>query len=242
MNERTSDLSRKFQAKLAIILYESQNDDDARGKEKYYLESHPIDRFGKILAGQPLKQETIQGMVDVFFDERKSSSLISGLIPENVLKYEVLPGGKYDLVWYRPSESRTMFFAENLNIPSGKCWVPAMVYRVINKELRIYGLSSSWRPDENAILHQAPYHNVSGGGTVCLGNAKVRKPVTNTYSNITKYWEDLFWLSEFTHLNVSENPAKTNINTLWREMIKTGAIWPIMGELIPTKLTIKNLL
>lgn len=238
MNERTDSLLRNYKPKLAVVVYSSGS--TVAAGEDYYLESHAIDDEGRLLAGQPLKQETIQGMVDIFFQENKSSSVITGLMPANLLKYEPLPGGNYDLIWYRPAERRQIFFANVLHIPSGKASVPALVYRVVKGDLRVYALASDQRPGETTQLHFAPFHNVGNDGGVCLGSAKAKKPIKQSFEAIIKYWEDMFWLSEFTH-HGNDSPTATNLNMIWKGLMETEKPWPT-EELKPTKTTLKNLL
>jgi PRTRC genetic system protein B len=236
MNERTEALLKKYKPVVAIMVYSGDRND-------YYLESHDINDKGQILEGKPLKQETLDGIVDTFFDERQNRVQMGGLIPENVLRFSVLPGGKYVMSWFRPAEQRQLFFNEKLHIPSGQAWVPAMVYTVSGNDLFVFALRESVRPAETTKLYQAPFHNVSSSGKVCLGNAKVKKPEKNTYSNIMKYWEDLFWLSEFTHLAGGSNPTKSNLNIIWKRMVEENfTAFPVKELVVYDKHTLNDLL
>ena len=242
-NQRTAQLIKKYNPTIAIVVYE------AEGKESYsddyYLESHRIED-GKIMEGKPLLQETLNGIVDVFFDDRKNRTNISGFIPENLLSFETLLGGKYEMTWYRPEETRHIYFKEDLHLPSGKTWVPALIYKVNGNSLDVFALKSNERPNEHTKLYVPPFHNVDNNGSVCLGSAKVKKPTENTYLNIMKYWEDMFWNSEFTHLAGRENPTKSNLNTLWKRLVQsnTKLKWSnLIDELKPLKTrTVKDLL
>ena len=238
MNGRTENILGKFKPSMAIIVYKNEHD--------YYLESHAIDDAGKLLEGIPLMQETISGMVDIFMNDRMDSSIVTGLLPENVLHFSALPGGNYKMIWYRPAEKRHLYFVEGLHIPSGTSWVPPMLYMVEGNELSVYALHDNTRPKHTTVLYHAPYHNVSSAG-VCLGSAKAKKPKERTYENLCKYWEDMFWLSKFTHLS-GENPTKTNVNMLWIKCIQDNNItWADLDELIPMEgrkdtLTLKDIL
>lgn len=228
MNERTEALLNKYKPVVAIMVYSGDRND-------YYLESHDINEKRQILEGKPLKQETLNGIVDIFFDERQNRVQIGGLIPENLLHFDVLPGGKYNMSWYRPAERRQLYFKEELHIPSGQAWVPAMIYNVNGDELSVFALRDSTRPTDATKLYLAPFHNVNSSGGVCLGNAKVKRPEKNTYANIMKYWEDLFWLSEFTHLAGNSNPTKSNLNIIWKRMITEKiSVFPVK-ELVEYK-------
>lgn len=236
MNKITDKILNNYTPKMALVVYASDvNWNDA------YLESHAINEKGQLLEGKPLLQETIQGIVDVFFDDRISRTAMSGLLPANLLAFEVMPGGKYRMAWHRPAERRVLHFTPNLKIASGEAWVPAMLYVTDSRGLDVFALASNDRPEETTPLLQAPYHNVYDGGSVCLGSAKVKKPTTQTYASIMKYWEDMFWLSEFNHL-LGESPVKTNINVLWPRLINDPTLtWEQLDELIPANKTIKKL-
>ena len=227
MSGRLEFLSSTYKPSLALMIYQSGED--------YYLESHNINEQGQLLEGKPLKQETIQGMVDVFFDERKNQIQVGGYIPDNLLSFDAKPGGQYHMIWYRPAEIRYIHFAAPLRIPSGQVWVPAMIYQVDRKGFSVYAFRSNSRPNLKTKLFRAPFHNVSDNGNVCLGNAKVNRPKVNTYTSLMKYWEDLFWLSEFSHLNGASNPTKSDIGKVWKKLVtsKKKLKWSHINELKP---------
>ncbi|MDF2189316.1 hypothetical protein [Paraflavitalea sp. CAU 1676] len=218
MNQLTETLMKTYRPSLAIVVYTNGMDEwhDA------YLESHAFNDKGQLLEGKPLKQETIQGLVDVFFDERQNRVQIGGIIPANMIHFDVRPGGYYDMTWFRPAEKRHLFFVDGLHIPSGEAMVPAMLYQVKRKGLYVYALTSDERPALTTELYNAPYHNVSSDGDVCLGSAKVKKPTTRTYQAEMEYWEAMFWKSEFTHLAHAQNPTRTNLNLIWKGLIGTN--------------------
>ena len=213
---------------MAIVVYTSSVD----GHNDAYLESHTINSKGQLLEGKPLCQETIQGIVDIFFDETQNRTLISGIIPENLIQFDVLPGGYYDMTWFRPAEKRHLYFFKELHIPSGEAMVPAMLYRVKRKYLYVYALLTDERPTINTSLYNAPFHNVDSEGSVCLGSAKVKKPSARTYQAEMDYWETMFWKSEFTHLAHAVNPTRTNLNLIWKGLIGTDKAFD-NSELLP---------
>lgn len=218
MNQRTEVLQTNFKPSLSIVVYKSDNDNM---QKEYYLESHEINEAGQLLAGKPLLQSTISDIAEFFYEEKKERSQISGFVPENILSYSPLTGGNYKLVWYRPAETRFIHFAKQLHLQSGKVSVPPMLYIVTGSDLFIYAMQSDTRPAEKTKIYRAPFHNVADDGEVCLGNAKVKKPVEKTFTNIMKYWEDLFWLSEFSHLNGASNPTKSDLGKLWGRLVKS---------------------
>jgi PRTRC genetic system protein B len=237
-NSRTTLLLSTYKPQLALMVYKADI-------EEYYLESHNVNEQGQIMEGKPLLQETLQSIVDVFFDERKNMVNVKGLLPSNLLFFDVLPGGNYKMIWHRPAEIRVMHFAQQLKLPTNKTWVPAMIYKVDRRQLSVYALRSNNRPTEKTKMFRAPFHNVGEQGSVCLGNAKVKKPAVNTYTALQQYWEDLFWLSEFTHFNGSDKPVKTDLNKVWKRLLvsKTKLKWSDLDELVPCEnMTLKTIL
>ena len=240
MNRRTQNIAQPYHPVLALVVYATD--------EKFsdtYIESHEIHTDGSLLEGKPLKQSTLDSIVDVFFDERKDRVEYAGIMPPEILTFKENYGGSYNLVWYNPPQIRHIYFSESLKITSGKAWVPGLVYRVIGSNLYVFAYNDNGsRPTEETRLMHAPFHIVSINGSVCLGSAKIKKPTEKTYKNLIQYWEDLFWKSEFSHLASSTNPIKGNLSVVWNKLVKDNAVtWASIDELIyDEKLTIKNLL
>lgn len=235
MNQRTEILKSIYRPELAITVYQG-------GTDEFYLESHSINKEGKIEEGKPLLQSTIQGIVDMFFDNQNELSNIGGVVPESILSFSQLRGGLYRMVWYKPAEKREVHFSKELRIPSGLMCVPPAIYCVDKGKLSVYCHNGKGRPNTTTKLLRGPFFNVSDEGSVCLGDARVAKPANQTFLTMMKYWEDLFWLSKFSHLNGASNPTKTDLNILYKKLIRSkGKIkWP-MGELKPSKVGIKSI-
>jgi len=212
MNARTNMLMKDYKPQVAIMVYYSGEVND------YYLESHNVNDNGEILEGKPLLQETIDGMVNVFFDDKRHRSDVQGIFPQNLLNFSLHSDGSYKMAWYNPAKVRVLHFAPSLKLPTEQVWVPATLYKVDNKSLYVYSIIGEERPTEATSIYKPPFHNISDNGSVCLGNAQVAKPKENTYENLMKYWEDLFWLSEFTHIN-GGNKTKSNMGDLWKQII-----------------------
>lgn len=236
MNERTELLGKECKPVLSVVVYKAG--EERRGNNNYYLESHDINDQGQIMEGKPLLQSTLSEMVEMFYEDRKERSQVSGFVPENVLCYSPLSGGSYKIIWYRPAETRYIHFAKQLKIKSGKASIPALLYRVNRTEFSVFAMNKEGRPTEKTRLFRAPFHNVSDNGVVCLGNAKVKRPLEKSFENVIKYWEDLFWLSEFSHLNGASNPTKSDLGKLWSRIVNSkGRLkWAkLLDELKETK-------
>lgn len=237
MNQTTDLLLKSYKPQVGIVVYKSDLGDE------YYLESHAFNDSGAMMEGKPLMEDTINSIVDVFFDERQNKIKVGGLLPENIVSFDPLPGGNYHMTWYRPAEIRVLHFEAALKLNTGKMWVPAMYYVVSRNRLFVFAMKKNTRPVANTILYRAPFFNVADNGDVCLGSAKVKRPTVNSYENIMKYWEDLFWLSKFSHLNGSSNPTKSDLSDVYRKLLKskTKMKWSDLDELKTKGQKVKNI-
>lgn len=243
MNSRTELLNTSYRPELSIIVYKSIGG-DIFSSDSYYLESHQINDKGQVLEGKPLMEDTLAGIISVLHKEQKDRTILNGLIPDNLLFYKPIPGGGFNLSWYRPAEVRFFHFAAQLKLKSGKMWAPPMLYFVDAGSLHVYALKKDIRPTEKAMLLRGPFHNVADDGKVCLGNANVRKPADRGFISTIKYWEDLFWLSEFAHVNGVSNPTISPIEDVYKKMLssKEKLKWSDLKEMRTSKKQIKSIL
>lgn len=243
MNSRTELLNTSYKPELSIIVYKAIAAASSYPNENYYLESHQINDSGQVLEGKPLMADTLEGLVSVLQKEQKDRSILSGLIPDNMLFYKPIPGGAFNLSWYRPAQVKYFHFAPQLKLNSGKMWAPPMLYNV-NGGLYVYALKKDDRPTEKTILLRAPFHNVADDGKVCLGNANIKKPMDRGFASAIKYWEDIFWLSEFAHLNGVANPTHSPLAEVYKKMLssKEKLKWSALKEMKTSKKQIKSIL
>lgn len=222
-------LTESFKPVQSIVVYQNNNE--------YYLESHPIEN-GKMGAGAPLTEDIIIEIAESFSSKSKSIIYHKGLLPANVLQFDNRIGFN-NIAWYRLPEKRQMFFVKDLHIPSGVISVPGLIYQLKENEISVHSFKGNKAPKANTKLFRAPFFNVYQDNSVCMGNAKVRKPSQLTLENIIKYWEDKFWLSEFSHVN--NNPIKGNLSTLCKNLIASGDPFP-ESELLPINKTVEEVL
>lgn len=176
-----------------------------RHDEDYYFESHPIEKTDEgytMGVGAPLTVECISEIAANFSVEFSMSPY--GCIPSNLLYFDNRVGHeKY--IWYNPPQKRVMYFTKSLNIEDGEYFVPGIVYVVTDQSLDVYSFKG--KKPKNALF-KAPFFNVTNA-KVCLGRAAVAYPDNPSFSDFLKYWEDKFWLTEFSHLG--SNPIKGNL-------------------------------
>lgn len=215
---------------MALIAYKSDQCDE------FYIEQRRIDSKGKMSAGSPLKERTLRQMIDaISVNGENFEPGISGVIPPNLLYCDTRIGNT-TLIWYRPPEERSVCFTKQTGIPDGKMRVPGLLYVVRGEKLSMYAFKGR-KPKRK--LYMAPFMNVDVEH-VCLGNAKLKKPGSPTFTNLMAYWEGMFWQSEFSHI-LGANPIDGNLATITKECIETGCDFPI-HLLIPIKLTLNDLL
>ena len=104
------------------------------------------------------------------------------------------------LVWWSPPQRRVMFFggtdqeARKLNglvFPH-----PALVFKVVGKDLFVRALATTSRPAPDTPLKIAPYWNTDSRGLVCAGSMRV--PESSDIASIPAF-EAGYFQSEFTH-------------------------------------------
>lgn len=201
---------------MAVVVY-AKDKRSGYGDLPYYLESHPIMADGSIGAGSPLQHDTLLGIAEVLGKRIGSNGDLQGEIPERLLYYSKLPGGKFKLLWYRPAHKETVFFTKATGIKSGKCMVPATIFEAVSGKLNVYCTASCERPGPATKLMMAPYYNVSDSGNMCLGSANVPIPRKKTFTAIIDYWEAMFWQSEFSHESGSDDKvAGGKLPSVWK--------------------------
>lgn len=229
MSNLTHDILEKLTAKQVLVIYSSSNN--------HYIESHTITDKG-MGAGVALSEDTLADLVSFFVDKQKDSYL-KGVVPGNVL-YSDWSAKRKVLIWFEKPQKRMMYFTKDLKIKSGEAMQPGLIFELNNGSLNVYAVASdSIKGDEQ--LFQAPYHNVNNHGDVCLGTAKMKRKVNEIYVDVINHYSGLFWNSEFSHAAGSVAPMNGNINTFWRNQIKTGLPFDY-AVLKPIKKTIKSLL
>lgn len=226
MNNLTQYFATELIPEMAIIVY------GECGGNNIYLERRNISN-GIMGVGTPLTEECIKDIADLTLNCSRKE--LHGIIPPNMLYADGRKG--YDkFVWFEKPSKKMHYFNRNLEIPNGELFTPSLLYVVQGNQLSLYAFTGDY-PDKE--LYQAPYFNVSSSH-VCLGNAKLPDVEELTYYNIIKYWEEMFWKSEFSHI-LDTNPVKSNLVILTKELMKTGKPFP-ETELVPLNLTLKNII
>lgn len=220
----TEEITEKLQPKMCLIIYKSNRDN-------YYIEAHNIDEKG-MGAAYPLTEDTLSDVVNYFHNHKKETYL-KGAIPENMLYCNWGESNRI-MVWKEPAQERMMYFSNDLGIPNGKAHQPQLIFKIQDYSLYVY-------VEDCGLFFRAPYHNVDAEGYVCLGSAKSKKSLPKTYQGVIDYYSNLFWNSEFSHISGNDSPIGGNLNSYWKDAIKSKK--PFNATLIGyTKLNLKKLI
>ena len=141
------------------------------------------------------------------------------------------------MAWWRPAQTRHLYFHKSTNIPSGPAPVPAMLFMVQRRGLSVWALDVKERPEPKTRLYHAPFFNTMRDG-VCLGN--MRLPSTATPADIEK-WERTYWRSAFT---LDGPPFLKGISgvKLWQQLVGSGRKSFPVKHLRPYGRTVKQIL
>lgn len=229
MNELTRKLNAQMHPFAGLIVY--------TGNDDFYIESHLIQN-GKLGAGQPLTESFLRSITEkmkVNIGNKKAYS--GGIMPSNIL-YLDQRSDDIEMIWYEKPSKWPVFFSTELGIPNGSMFVPGLMFHCRHKELKVLSYKGD-APTPETKLCEAPFFNVGKSGDVCLGNAVVPYPDEPTFNAVMKYWQKMFFGSEFTHLTGNENPTKSNLVIITKSLINTQKPFP-ENELKETKTTIEK--
>ena len=230
MNKLTRKITRQMYPEAALIVYGTEENYSLK---EYYLEFRGIGKNGLMGAGKPVSLQFVQSLTENF--SVQSQSVPHGIIPKGML-YSDTREEKY--IWHRPPCRKYMYFKTNLNISNGTYAIPGLVWIVERNSLYLFAYTTK-RLSVKSRLYSAPFFNVNpNSGSVCLGNAKLKLPENISFEKFIKYWEDKFFLSEFSHIS-GTNPTKRNLVLV----LKNATDVFDHQELIPVKkLKLKDLL
>lgn len=207
---------------VAGIIVHEKNDE---GDPEYYLEKCEIkedqNKF-TLGVGEPLSVDFMRKMFSVIAmgDNGEKFSFKISSMKQNILLAEITPVNT-KVMWFRKPSKATMIFSPSLEIPSGVCELPGLVFYVNQESISIWAIKSK-TVNEKTVLYHAPFHNTNDG--VCMGS--VRKPKFN--GNIGEFideWEYSFFNSTFTHLH--GDPIKGNLNLVYKSIMNTDKPFPM---------------
>ncbi|AZB25283.1 MULTISPECIES: PRTRC system protein B [Flavobacteriales] len=229
-------LGMLYEPKSALVFYESLY------KNEMYVEHFDMDRNGNPINAHPLtvnEAKTLAKSLVIDKEIEKAFLKSKGILANNIL--HINPSQKGSVIWYTKAQERQMYFVKNLEIPSGKAKVPAMLWIADKENLSVFALSNDKRPTENTTLHYAPFFNVYNDGDVCMGNVDIKIQNSTSVEEFIEQWESYFFNSYFSHLVGGHNPIDGNLVNLWKKLLKSNEAFP--NEILKkNNKTLKNLL
>ena len=197
----------------AILLYTNNHKVD-------YVSIHDIGFIGNdenkpyIGVGRPASQEALSGLMkDLMPNLAKSKTVL----PANILSYD------FDhIAWYTlPGKKRLWFKCEKLGGEvSAEIDLPGLVFFAGYQGWYVFAHMLDGRPDGDTPMYVAPFLNVWKGGKICTGNIKV--PDIDS-PNATVAFEEAFFRSYFTHINIHEAGQLVSYRggpyAMWKKLI-----------------------
>lgn len=238
INDITENFETLYHPKSALVFYENSKENKA-----VYVEHFDMDRNGNLINAHPLSVKEASALTKALqTDKEKNNAFLrsKGVLPSNILHINHR-GENASVVWFSKSQQRQLHFVNNLEIPSGKAFVPSMVWKATKNNLSVYALASDRRPKENTKLHYAPFFNIHQDGKVCMGTVNIEIKNSASVEEFITQWENYFFGSYFSHLLGSNSPVKGNCVNLWKDLIHTGESFP-KEVLKHCNKTLKNLI
>ena len=171
---------------VAFLVYASSG----HGPEKTYVEVRPIvqgangPEYG---AGRPADAAYIARML-----QRDTPARLS------LVDRRLIAVSENEAAWWAPAGRQAPFFTRTgaMGKHSGKAVsMPALIYHVRNRVLRVRALACRGRPSPSTPLYVAPLWNIYRNGTLCMGSMPVPE---GPPADRIDAWERAFWDSAFT--------------------------------------------
>jgi PRTRC genetic system protein B len=206
MLDQTKINGDKMIPQSAIIIY-SQGFRNA-----FYLENRKIEKTDKgyeMMNGVSLKKETLKKVMKTIEVDEANTIHCKGIFPKKLLSFKNGYGNE-SVVWFLKSSWHNLTFAKTLGIKNSQWHLPTLVFKIEDEKLHVYAAKTD-NVTATTKLYKAPFHNVYDNGSICMGNAKIKKSFE--INEMMKAHEDAFFLSKFTHLQSQGSPIKGNLNT-----------------------------
>lgn len=233
MKDLTPFIDTMYIPKAALVIYSSES-----YRPDIYVEYFDMDSQGNPINAHPLTvREAKQLAESLQLKGRKSSFLL----PSGVFPYNVIHLDDNTVIWYTKKTRRHLYFAENLEIPSGMASIPPLVWRASKNHLEVWALKVNRRPTINSVIYNAPFFNIYKNGRVCMGTVDVNAENAISLEAFITTWQDYFFNSYFSHLLENQSPIHGNCINLWKSLVNSDLPFPA-EVLKESKYTLKDLL
>lgn len=233
-----TDLGKMYEPKSALVIYQTREPYNT----ETYVEYFDMDNNGIPINAHPLSVREAENLAKTLKTkaQREKAYLQSqGLLPKNILQIKLDRNGT--VIWFSKPQKRQLFFIESLGIPNGFAHMPTLLWKATANSISVYALKTNRRPTANTPLYYAPFFNVYEDGNVCMGTVEIEMQKAECLEDFITEWEEHFFNSYFSHLLGNYCPIKSNIVSLWKELINTDKPFPI-NELKKNNRILKDLL
>jgi PRTRC genetic system protein B len=206
-----------------------------------YIEHYDMDDDGFPVNPRPLSVKEAQGLSKALDTREQASKAFlkpQGIIPSKVLHLNPTESGS--VVWYTPPRRQKLHFSNGLISPLDALPLPTLVWVADKKRLSVFALAGKGKPRLGTLLYHAPFFNLYRNGNVCMGSVSIDIKQSASLEEFIAAWEGYFFGSYFSHLIDNNNPVKGNLSSLYKSL--AGSLVFPTEELLPTHLTLKNLL
>lgn len=236
MENITQIFNETYHPSKALLIYHT-------GKEttQVYVEAYDINKKGKPVNAHPLSMLETQQLAESLNTGLELSNNYlksSGILPDKVLHLN--PSLNGFAIWFTPEQEVNLLFVETLGIPSGKAYVPPLIWKAGKDELEIYAVKNRQKPTLKTPLFRAPFFNLHTNHKVCMGTVETAIDSVNNLEDFLTRWEQCYWNSYFSHMIAGISPVKGNVVQLWQAQVNTHQKFPL-DELVETGKTLKNL-
>lgn len=237
MNNITSDFEEIYVPKKALMIYQT-----LATEPDTFVEAYDIDQ-----KGFPVNAHLLTDVESISLAQSLASSKelknnymqCSGLLPENLLFIDLNFSGY--AVWYTPPQKVSLYFKDQLAIPCGQAFIPALIWKADKDKLWVFAHKGNAKPRLDSPLFYAPFFNIHSDGEICMGNVEVDFSKGYFLEEFILKWQQNFFNSYFSHGLAGHKPAKSNIVQLWNSLIGSPKKFP-QSQLEKTRLTLKSIL
>jgi len=195
-----------------------------QNSDEFYLETEEaviVDRKVTFKSPIPFRADHLKSFAQTIFKQDEESEPIH-VIPDNVLFRR-----KRFVVLYEKPKVYKHLFSDSLKLKSGMFPMPGLIYMFTGFSLYIYAYLGNERPDATTKLYKAPLYNVSGDGSVCMGDNKMSAlGKLKTDYVAASAATSLFWSSKFSHYQDTNKLDGMTLEKYYRGKFNTYSVFP----------------
>jgi len=163
----------------------------------------------------PLTLETVQNLKIMGSSSELTSLQFKSVIPKNIIYIKSSPIN-YRLIWSRLPKKTNLHFDKSLGIKNGEYVLPGLIFDYSENSTKIYAYKQKKIKSKLEIeLFHCPLFNISASGELCWGNVKNKTLDFNSFEELIKKVENLFFSGTFTHSSHQDNIQGTTLNEYW---------------------------